>query len=143
MARGRGGRAVPTGYLPAEAGCTVRVRLAGETGYLTVKGKTEGLARLEFEYPIPSADAGELLDLLCLKPLIEKKRYRIEHAGHVWEVDEFFEDNAGLVTAEVELDDPEEPVELPPWVGREVSDDYRYRNANLARNPYKNWRGEA
>jgi CYTH domain-containing protein len=131
------------GYLPAEAGCTVRVRLAGETGYLTVKGKTEGLSRLEFEYPIPSADATELLNLLCLKPLIEKKRYRVEHAGHVWEVDEFFGDNAGLVTAEVELDDPEESVELPPWVGREVSDDYRYRNANLARNPYKNWRDEA
>jgi len=128
------------GYLSTYPDATVRVRLAGDKGYLTIKGKTVGLARAEFEYPIPQEDSVEMLDRLCQKPLIEKTRYRVSFGGRVWEVDEFFGENAGLVMAEVELDDADAEVALPPWAGREVSGDSRYQNSNLARNPYKNWK---
>jgi len=127
------------GYLAVDPDRTVRVRVAGDRGYLTVKGRTEGLVRAEYEYQIPVADADEMLDRLCLHPLIEKTRYRLEYHGHVWEIDEFAGDNLGLITAEVELADPAEPVDLPDWLGAEVSHDPRYSNANLVRNPYCRW----
>jgi len=127
------------GYLCTEPERTVRVRLAGDRGTLTVKGKTEGISRAEFEYPIPAAEAAELLDRLCLRPLIEKTRYRVEHAGRVWEIDEFFGENQGLVLAEVELESADARLELPPWSGREVSDDPRYYNASLVQCPFSQW----
>ncbi|MEM7350378.1 MAG: CYTH domain-containing protein [Acidobacteriota bacterium] len=127
------------GYLSTEADRSVRVRIKGNQGFLTIKGRSEGLARLEYEYEIPLDDAGHLLDELCLAPLIEKTRYVIEHAGATWEVDEFAGVNAGLVLAEVELASTEEAVDLPPWIGHEVSDDPRYFNANLVANPYSSW----
>ncbi|NTU60530.1 MAG: CYTH domain-containing protein [Deltaproteobacteria bacterium] len=127
------------GYLAADPDRTVRVRLAGTRGYLTVKGRSRGLERAEFEYEIPAADAEELLDRLCLGPLVEKTRYRLEHAGHVWEVDEFAGENQGLLVAEVELGSADERVELPDWAGDEVSGDPRYYNANLARHPFTRW----
>jgi CYTH domain-containing protein len=127
------------GYLAADPDRTVRVRVAGSRGTLTVKGRSAGLARAEFEYEIPVRDADEMLDTLCLRPLIEKIRYRVPHAGHTWEVDEFLGENRGLVLAEVELGDPAEGVELPEWAGREVSDDPRYYNANLMRHPFGRW----
>jgi len=127
------------GYLSVDPERTVRVRVAGTRGDLTVKGKSAGLARDEFEVPLPLADAHELLDRLCLRPLIEKVRYRVEHEGHVWEVDEFAGENQGLVLAEVELASPDEAVELPAWAGQEVSDDPRYYNANLVHHPFGTW----
>jgi len=127
------------GYLCTDPERTVRVRLAGDRGTLTIKGKTEGISRAEFEYPIPAAEAADLLDRLCLLPLIEKKRYRVEHAGKTWEIDEFFGDNEGLILAEVELESADAQVELPSWVGREVSDDPRYYNANLVQHPFSRW----
>ena len=130
------------GYLTATKQSTVRVRQAGDKGYLTIKGATQGISRAEFEYEIPLADATAMLDNLCLQPLIEKTRYHIDHAGMTWEVDEFAGDNAGLIVAEVELQDERQTIELPPWVGQEVSADPRYRNANLVSNPYKNWNEE-
>jgi adenylate cyclase len=130
------------GYLSVEPGRSVRVRLAGDGAWLTIKGRTEGMARAEYEYPIPAAEAAEMLDTLCIQPLIEKVRYRIEHAGHTWEVDEFSGDNAGLVLAEVELAAPDEAVELPAWIGREVTDDARYYNASLQLHPYREWGGQ-
>ena len=136
---GAEGRVYRQGYLAADAERTVRVRVADAKGYLTVKGKTEGLARAEYEYEIPVADASELLDLLCSKPLIEKTRYRVEQRGHLWEIDEFAGENHGLLLAEVELSEPAEVVDLPDWVGQEVSSDPRYYNANLARHPYGRW----
>lgn len=136
---GAAGEVYRQGYLASDPERTVRVRVVGEHGYLTVKGKTEGLARAEYEYPIPASDANELLDRLCLKPLIEKTRYRVAHGGHVWEVDEFEGENRGLVVAEVELEDAGETIELPGWVGSEVSDDPRYYNANLVRHPFGRW----
>jgi CYTH domain-containing protein len=131
------------GYLSTEPERNVRVRTKGERAYLTVKGKADdgpaGLVRLEYEYEVPPADADEILDRLCHKPLIEKDRYRVEHGGLTWEVDVFHGDNEGLVVAEVELDDPDQPFEKPPWVGEEVTGDPRYLNANLVRKPYREW----
>ncbi len=127
------------GYLSTDPARTVRVRLEGETGKLTIKGKTEGISRAEYEYPIPKGEAGEMLDSLCLRPLIEKTRYRLSYAGRTWEVDEFHGDNAGLVVAEVELESESAPLQLPEWAGQEVSDDPRYFNASLVSHPFNRW----
>lgn len=128
------------GYLSTEARATVRVRLAGEQAFLTIKGPRVGIGRPEFEYPLPPTDAAYLLEHLCRKPLIEKVRYRVPHGGRVWEVDEFLAENDGLLLAEVELDDETQPVALPDWVGPEVSTDLRYTNAYLVDHPYNTWR---
>ncbi|HBG05496.1 MAG: adenylate cyclase [Geobacteraceae bacterium GWC2_58_44] len=127
------------GYLVMAGECTVRVRLQEEQAFLTIKGKPEGITRLEYEYRIPAADARELLARLCLQPYIEKNRYDVMHAGVKWEVDEFLKENEGLVVAEVELESEEQLIDLPPWVGEEVSGDPRYSNANLVKNPYSRW----
>ncbi len=124
------------GYLVAAPGLTVRVRLAGEQGYLTIKGATTGITRAEFEYPIPAADARTLLETLCDRPLIQKTRYRIPWEGLVWEVDEFTGENQGLILAEVELASVDQAIALPPWIGAEVSHDPRYYNANLVKHPF-------
>ena len=106
---------------------------------MTIKGRTTGITRGEWEYPIPVEDADELLNGLCERPLIEKTRTRIVHDGMVWEVDEFFGDNQGLVVAEIELTSEEQTFNKPDWVGAEVTDDARYFNANLLRHPYTVW----
>lgn len=133
------GKRYRQGYLSIVKERTVRVRTAGDTGFLTVKGITVGASRPEYEYKIPLKDANEMLDQLCERPLIEKTRYRISHAGLVWEVDEFEGDNRGLVTAEVELKDEHQSVTLPDWVGEEVTGDPRYFNANLVAKPFTQW----
>jgi len=131
------------GYIARSDGRTVRVRKAGETGYLTVKGpsvgKRGGTARAEFEYEIPVADADEMLDTLCEGPLIEKTRRKIPAGAFTWEVDEFAGANAGLVVAEVELQDAAQEVPLPDWIGEEVTGDARYFNASLVTHPFKDW----
>jgi CYTH domain-containing protein len=128
------------GYLSTVKERTVRVRTIGGRGYLTIKGVSVGATRLEFEYDIPLLDAEQMLDALCERPLIEKNRYRIEHDGILWEVDEFFGENAGLVVAEVELETEDQAFSRPDWVGDEVTEDPRYFNANLIGNPYCRWR---
>lgn len=127
------------GYLSPEKNCTVRVRLAGDRGFLTIKGATTGISRSEFEYPIPQEDAHQLLDSLCRQPLIEKTRFRIDYQGHTWEVDEFHGDNEGLTVAEIELRSETESFASPPWLGEEVSGDPRYFNSNLVKNPFSDW----
>ena len=97
-------------------------------------------SRAEYEYEIPAGEAGEMLDNLCKRPLIEKTRYRIDHHGMVWEIDKFDGDNAGLIIAEVELENEDQTIVLPDWVGKEVTDDRRYYNANLIACPYKEWK---
>ncbi len=124
------------GYLSVDKHRTVRVRIAGDDAYLTIKGVTEGATRAEYEYPIPVAHAREMLDTLCLRPLIEKRRYRVEYHGLIWEIDEFYGDNAGLIVAEVELENAQQVFDKPPWTGEEVTDNPRYYNANLVNNPY-------
>ena len=129
------------GYLSAgaDARCTVRARVAGERAWLTIKGRPSAGSRDEYEYPIPVADAEEILERLCVGDRIEKTRYRVAHAGRTWEVDEFGGENAPLVVAEVELESIDAEVSLPPWVGLEVTYDPRYTNAALARQPYSRW----
>lgn len=126
------------GYLNRDRSRTVRVRIAGRTGVLTVKGLPVGISRAEFEYEIPLKDAQQMLTL-CDGPIIEKHRRVIEHAGLRWEVDEFLGDNAGLVVAEVELTSESQEVDIPDWVGKEVTDDVRYFNSKLAVHPFKDW----
>lgn len=127
------------GYLTTDPERTVRVRIAGEEGILTIKGRSDGASRAEFEYAIPLADASQLLEEFCPGPQIEKIRYCIDHAGLTWEVDVFRGANSGLVIAEVELENPDQQVELPPWAGREVTGDKRFFNAYLAEHPYQTW----
>jgi adenylate cyclase len=127
------------GYLNRDKARTVRVRVAGERAFLTVKGATQGLSRPEFEYAIPVADA-EQLRALCDGPVIQKIRHLVVFDGFTWEVDEFLGDNAGLVVAEIELEAEGQAFAPPPWVGPEVSGDPRYTNSNLAVQPYRLWR---
>ena len=129
------GQAFCQGYLERSEGVTVRIRKAGEKAYVTIKAASKGAARPEFEYEIPLGDAEAMLRGLCSKPLIEKVRHEVTYGGRTWQVDEFAAENAGLVVAEVELSDPGETVELPPWVGDEVTEDMRYRNSELGASP--------
>ena len=127
------------GYLPSANLTTMRVRIAGEQGFLTIKGQNTGASRLEFEYPIPLTDAQMLLDKLCETSQITKYRYRIPLQNLVWEVDEFLGENQGLVIAEVELQDENQVITLPEWIGTEVTGESRYYNVNLMRHPYCQW----
>jgi CYTH domain-containing protein len=131
------------GYINTQNGTTVRVRIAGDRAYLTLKGRSQGQARSEFEYPIPLAEAQEILATLCDRPFIEKIRYRIKQGDIVWEVDEFLGDNAGLILAEVELTDENQSIELPDWIAQEVTHDSRYYNSRLAKTPYCQWQETA
>ncbi|WP_345971258.1 CYTH domain-containing protein [Sulfurimonas sp. HSL1-6] len=133
---------ITQGYIPAE-GVTVRVRTKNAKAFLTLKGKREGIVRSEFEYEVPVDDAFAMLQELCPAPLIEKKRYEILYEGHLWEVDIFEGENAGLYLAEIELESADETFALPPWVTREVTDDRRYYNSNLRTLPYVRFKNEA
>ncbi len=127
------------GYLTSDARCSVRVRTADGRGFLNIKSGTVGIQRSEFEYPIPLADAEAILDALCEKPLLEKIRHFVRYGQHLWEIDEFEGDNAGLIVAEIELRTIDESFERPGWLGEEVSQDIRYYNSQLARHPYRCW----
>lgn len=127
------------GYLSTVKERTVRVRVAGDRAQLTIKGITVGASRTEFEYEIPVDDADVMLDELCEQPIIDKVRHVVEIDGTTWEIDEFAGANAGLVVAEVELDDADQHVTRPAWLGEEVTDDPRYFNANLVAHPYSEW----
>lgn len=127
------------GYLPTEKRCTVRSRIKGDRGYLTLKGDNVGLARPEFEYEIPVSEARQIIDELCLGGVIDKTRHEHEENDHIWEIDVFHGDNEGLVVAELELASESEQVELPDWVLREVTEEARYANAQLVRQPYRTW----
>lgn len=126
------------GYLHADEAKAIRVRLKGNKGYLTLKGKTTGATRSEFEYEIPAAEAQELLDTMAVSEL-SKIRYTVRVEGKVWEVDEFLGDNQGLLMAEIELEHEDETFPLPDWAGQEVTHDACYYNANLAVIPFSKW----
>jgi len=127
------------GYLSTVKERTVRVRTIDDKGFLTIKGISVGASRAEYEYEISVDDANAMLDKLCERPLIEKTRYKIEHQGFIWEVDEFEGDNQGLIVAEIELKDENQKFDLPQWIGEEVTGDPRYFNSNLLKNPYTMW----
>lgn len=128
------------GYLSSSSERTVRVRIKGEQGFLTIKGKSNesGLSRYEWEKEIPIEEAEQLL-LLCEKGVIDKTRYEVIVGTHLFEVDVFVGDNDGLIIAEVELNSEDETFEKPNWLGEEVTNDIRYYNSYLSKKPYKNW----
>jgi adenylate cyclase len=126
-------------YLSSHPDRVVRIRSEGEKAFITIKSKTIGISRGEWEYPIPMNDAAHLLDCVCEQPAIEKNRYRIKIDEVVWEVDEFFCENAGLVVAEIELSTENQAFVKPDWVGEEVTHDHRYANANLFKHPFLSW----
>lgn len=131
---------IAQGYLSAVPERTVRVRIKGNKGYLTIKGigQSGGMSRFEWENEIPLDEAQQLLKL-CEKGKIEKTRFEIRSGKHVFEVDEFYGENEGLVMAEVELESENEEFDKPEWLGEEVTNDERYYNAYLSKNPYKDW----
>ena len=127
------------GYLNNDPERTVRVRIADGKGYLTIKGKSKDFLRQQFEYEIPERDATEMLEYLCIRPVIKKLRYRVPYKGFVWEIDEFLEENEGLVLAEIELEHEKQFFEIPDFIGAEVTGDIRYYNSYLVQHPFKNW----
>lgn len=131
---------IAQGYLNSDPERTVRIRIKGESGFLTVKGKGNetGMTRLEWETEISLAEARPLL-AICEKGIIDKIRYEIEVGNHIYEVDEFFGENEGLIIAEIELRNENEPFEKPSWLGEEVTNDKRYYNAYLSKNPFSEW----
>ena len=125
-----GGERISQGYLSTDANKVVRVRIKKNRGFLTIKSANIGIIRQEFEYEIPVNDAEEILKL-CAPNLLKKVRYKVDYAGHVWEVDIFEGRHAGLILAEVEINSLDEFVKIPDWVGEEVSDNPKYFNSNL------------
>jgi adenylate cyclase len=130
------------GYLSDDPARTVRIRTAGDKAFITVKGakSPDGTSCPEYEYPIPHKDAREMLDALCLPGKIEKVRHKVVHEGMTWEVDEFKGENEGLIVAEIELTTAAQVFAKPAWAGAEVTQDARYSNAMLAKNPFRNWK---
>ena len=127
------------GYLAPLSKSSIRVRVEGENANLNIKSATLGIRRTEYEYAIPLEDALEMLNKLCLEPQINKTRHHVQINHHTWEIDEFYDDNQGLLVAEIELESEDEPFEKPKWLGEEVTDDTRYYNVNLIKHPFKDW----
>ena len=133
------GTAFSQGYLVGSKHASVRVRIQGKRAFLNIKSATIDITRQEFEYEIPLADASEMLETLCEKPIIDKTRYLLKNENHVWEIDIFSGENEGLIVAEIELSDKAESFDKPDWLGAEVSGDARYYNVSLVKHPFKDW----
>ena len=130
---------IKQGYLNSAPERTVRVRVRGKNGFLTIKGKNENLTRKEFEYSIPLQEANELLEL-CEKPIIEKSRHLVKQDQLTWEIDVFEGENKGLIVAEIELESEEQQFKIPSWIGEEVSNDPKYYNSALIKFPFAKWK---
>jgi len=126
------------GYIVSDPEKTIRVRVTDIAAFLTIKGLTVGASRAEFEYSIPVDEAQQLLDGFC-DSVVSKIRYFITYDNKLWEVDEFLDDNEGLMVAEIELGSEDEVFSLPEWVGKEVTSEKKYSNSNLAKRPYRSW----
>ena len=133
------GKLYKQGYILSDEKRTVRIRVANDAAYITLKGASTGISRSEYEYTIPVNEGNEILNNFATSS-IQKTRYNIEYAVHTWEVDVFTGDNNGLIVAEIELQNEDEQFEKPEWVGQEVSHDSRYTNASLSVYPYKDWK---
>jgi adenylate cyclase len=131
--------AIRQAYLSSRSNAAVRVRIADDKAYLTIKGTTVGISRSEFEYEIPLADAEAMLDLRYGAAVIDKTRYRVQCGEHIWDLDIFHGDNSGLQVAEVELGSEDEVFQIPEWAAEEVTGDTRYANSSLVDNPYSSW----
>jgi len=127
------------GYMGEISKASVRIRVQGDIANINIKSATLTMRRMEYEYEIPLHEAEEMLDQLCNQPQVDKTRYIVEQGKHKWEIDEFYGDNQGLVVAEIELSDEMETFDKPEWLGKEVTQDPRYYNVNLIKQPYKNW----
>ena len=127
------------GYLAPLSKSSVRVRIEGDAANINIKSATLGIRRTEYEYSIPMADAIDMLNNLCQEPKISKTRHHIQSGQHTWEIDEFYDDNEGLLVAEIELNSEGEDFEKPEWLGEEVTQDIRYYNVNLIKHPFKQW----
>jgi adenylate cyclase len=130
------------GYLLIDKSKTVRIRTVDESGFITIKGASIGISRSEFEYKIPVVEARLILETLCEQPIIEKYRTRIEVDELLWEVDEFIGENEGLIVAEVELNNVDQNITLPDWVGEEVTGNHSYNNSYLVKNPFSKWKSQ-
>ncbi len=130
---------IAQGYIQTVDHTAVRARVKGSKGFLTLKGRTQGMSRLEYEYEIPLDDARAIIQELCAGKSIEKTRYEVQMGKHVWEIDIFSGENAGLIVAEVELTSETEEVVLPAWARQEVTDQARFYNINLIEHPYTQW----
>lgn len=128
------------GFLSTEKEKIVRIRIVKNNAWITVKGITKGAKRAEFEYEIPLEDAEYMIYELCEKPIISKKRYRIPFGDFIWEVDEFLNENEGLVIAEIELETEDQEFKIPEWIGEEVTGEEKYYNAYLIKHPYNSWK---
>jgi len=128
------------GYIFIGTDKIVRVRTEGEKAVITIKSSTSGISRNEYEYEIPSKDALEILQHICIKPIIEKYRYHVEYEKFVWEVDEFMGENKGLIIAEIELESENQEFSIPEWIGHEVTGDPKFYNANLVKFPFDKWK---
>jgi len=128
------------GFLSTGKERVVRVRIHGKKAFLTIKGISTGISRAEYEYKIPVADAKYMLENLCIQPTIEKYRYNVNVEGFTWEIDEFTGENEGLIIAEIELKSTDQEFPKPEWIGKEVTGDVRYYNANLVEKPFKSWK---
>lgn len=133
------GQLISQGYIATADNTTVRLRVKGDKGFVTLKGETVGLSRLEYEYEIPVVEAIEMIDTLCLGRVVSKTRYELPVGDHVWELDVFHGANQGLVVAEVELADEHEEPDRPSWLGQEVTGQVKYYNSRLIRQPYSQW----
>ena len=133
------GTAFSQGYLCQAGPASVRIRIEGDKANINIKSATLGMHRLEYEFPLPLAQAEDMLQRLCIKPIIEKTRYHVMHQGKLWEIDVFAGDNTGLEVAEVELASEDEQIELPEWIGEEVTHEKRYYNVSLVHHPFKDW----
>jgi len=134
------GSLIKQGYIPTTDNTAVRVRLTDQRAFLTLKGENDGVTRSEFEYEIPACDATQIIAELCSGLVVEKTRYLVEESGHTWEIDVFDGENTGLVVAEIELKSESEHFEIPSWVTREVSGEFKYYNSSLIKNPFKSWK---
>ena len=134
------GYLIDASLVKSQAGtrCSLRVRVGGDKAWLNIKSATLGVERIEYDYPIPVADAERMLADFC-NGIVEKVRHYVPHAGLTFEIDEFFGDNAGLVVAEVELQSADQPIDKPVWLGLEVTEHLRYYNLNLLQHPYSRW----
>ena len=132
------GTFISQAYLLNEPGKVIRIRVTDSSGFITIKGAVVNIRRPEYEYEIPHIEALEIIERFTINK-IEKIRYNIEFHGHIWEVDEFFGENDGLIVAEIELDSVDEPFKLPGWIANEVSDDHRYYNSYLCEHPFQQW----
>jgi len=130
---------IAQGYFGSPEKASIRIRIQGDTANINIKSARLGISRHEYEYPIPLEDAEHMLAELCVGPSIEKVRYHCDVDGHIWEIDVFEGDNAGLIVAEIELGSEDETFTVPDWAGDDVSHDPRYYNVSLLKHPYKQW----